>query len=306
MFNPVWLVSFVEVVNRTTMAEAARQLKITPAAISKHILSLEKHLGFPLLKRSTRRVGLTSEGILYFEEAKNILDAYKRAEAVLSHSKEEPSGLLKVLCGPQIGNLYVIPYLKDFLNKYPKIRLQVDFTQAVPDLEKENIDVVIGLTSGIPPHWIQRTLMQSRWMFCASPEYLADHGSPKKPSDLKKHKIITRILREPNNRIEFKTGESLLFEPYLYFNDTRAIRRAALNHLGIAQLHEYIISGDLKEKRLVEILQKHTEQKKTIPIHISYFPSSHIHIKIRCFVDFMIEITKKHAHLQSKKIPSLD
>lgn len=291
MINPVWLVSFIEVVNRLTMADAARHLRITPAAVSKHILALENQLGIQLLKRSTRRIDLTPEGLLYFEHAKHILGAYQQAEAAISHSKEDPSGTLKVVCGPQIGNLYVIPYLKEFLERYPKLRLHIELTQTMPDLEKEKVDVVVGLSAGIPVNCIQRTLMYARWVFCASPEYLKKYGVPKKPSDLAQRQIITRTQRQPNNVIEFKTGESIRFEPYLYFNDTRAIRRAALHGLGIAQLHDYIIADDLKNNRLVEILHKHNEQKKTIPIHISYLQTSHIHIKIRKFIDFMVEVT---------------
>jgi DNA-binding transcriptional LysR family regulator len=293
MINPVLLVSFIEVVNRTTMAGAARHLRITPAAVSKHILALENELGIQLLKRSTRRIDLTPEGLLYFEHAKRILEAYEQAEAAISHSKDDPSGMLKLVCGPQIGNLYVIPHLKEFLQRYPKLRLHIELTQTMPDLEKEKVDIVVGLSTGIPINCIQRTLTHARWVFCASPEYLEKYGVPKKPSDLAEHKIITRTQRQPNNLIEFKTGESIQFEPYLYFNDTRAIRRSALHGLGIAQLHDYIIADDLKENRLVEILNKHNEQKKTIPIHISYLQSTHVHIKIRKFIDFMVEVVAR-------------
>ncbi len=294
MINPIWLTSFIEVVNRSTMAEAARQLKITPAAVSKHVLSLEDALGIQLLQRSTRRMDLTQEGIIYFEHAKRIVEAYQEAEAAVSHSKEEPSGMLKVVCGPQIGNLYVIPYIKEFLERYPKIRLHLELIQTMPDLEKEKVDVVVGLTTGIPVHWIQKTLMYSRWVFCASPDYLKKHGVPKKPADLMQHQVITRIQRQPNNLIEFKSGESVVFDPYLYFNDTRAIRRSVLHGLGVAQLHDYIIADDLKEGRLVEILAKYSESKKTLPIHISYFPASHVHVKIRRFLDFMAETVNKN------------
>lgn len=291
--NPVLLVSFIEVVNRTTMASAARHLKITPAAVSKHILSLENELGIQLLKRSTRRIELTSEGQIYFEHAKQILEAYQQAEAAISHSKKEPFGMLKLICGPQIGNLYVIPYLKEFLERYPQLRLHVELTQTMPDLEKEKVDIVVGLTTGIPINCIQRTLTHARWVFCASPEYLEKYGVPKKPSDLVEHRIITHTMRQPNNVIKFKTGESINFEPVLYFNDTRAMRRGALHGVGIVQLHDYIVADDLKKNRLVEILSKHTEQKKTIPIHISYLQSSHVHIKIRKFIDFMVEVVSR-------------
>lgn len=290
MINPVWLTSFIEVVNRCSMAKAAHYLKITPAAISKHILSLENALGLQLLKRSTRQIHLTSDGLIYLEHAKKIIEAYKEAEAALSHSKKEIEGTLKLVCGPEIGNLYVLPYLNDFLKRYPKLRLQVELTQTLPDVEKENVDVVIGLSSGLPEHWIQRTLLHARWVFCASPEYLQKYGTPKKPVDLAEHQIVTRIQRQPNNVIQFKTGELILFEPYIYFNDTRAMRKSALNGMGIVQLHDYIVANDLKEKRLVEILSKYTEQRQTIPIHITYLPTGQMHIKIRKFIDYMVEI----------------
>lgn len=290
MINPIWLVSFVEVVNRSTMAAAARHLKITSAAVSKHILCLENELGIQLLKRSTRQIALTTEGGIYFEHAKLILESYQQAEAAVSHSKKEPSGVLKLVCGPEIGNLYVIPYLKEFLGRYPKLRVHMELTQTIPDLEKEKVDVVVGLTSGIPVNWIQRTLKYARWVFCASPEYLDKFGTPKKPSDLANHRIITRTQRQPNNIIEFSRGESIVFEPYLYLNDTRAMRSCALHDMGIVQLHDYIIAEDLKEKKLIEILGNYTEQKNRIPVHISYLQTSHVHIKIRSFIDYMVEV----------------
>lgn len=294
MINPIWLISFVEVVNRSSMVAAAKHLRITPAAVSKHILNLENELEIQLLQRSTRRIALTTEGLLYFEHAKNILSAFKEAESAISLSKEEPSGALKIVCGPHIGNLYVIPHLKEFLSRYPRIRLTILSTQTMPDLEKEKVDVIIGLSGGIPSYCIQRTLTYARWVFCASPEYIKKFGEPKKPSDLVKHQIITRIQRQPNNVIEFKKGQSVVFEPYIFLNDTRAMRRCALEGLGIAQLHDYIVEKDIKEKRLVEILTKYTEQKKTIPVQMYYFPASHIHLKVRCFVDFMVEIMKRN------------
>jgi DNA-binding transcriptional LysR family regulator len=294
MINPVWLTSFVEVVNFLSMVNAARHLKLTPAAVSKHIMLLEQKLCLPLLKRSTRKVELTEEGELYFEQAKKILEAYEQAEGAISHLKEEPAGKLKILCGPHIGNTHVIPHLGQFMEKYPKIRPYLEVTQTMPDLEKEQVDVIVGLTLGIPAHWIQRTLMPTRWVFCASSEYLAKYGTPKAPSDLQSHRIITRVQRRPNNLIEFKNGESILFDPYLYCNDTRAMRRAALHGLGIVQLHDYIISEDLKQGRLIEILPEYMEQKQTVSVHLSYRPSAQIHSKVRLFIDFIIEITQKN------------
>jgi DNA-binding transcriptional LysR family regulator len=289
--GPTLLITFVEVVHRASMVKAAQHLAITPAAVSKQIQALETQVGLPLLKRSTRRVELTPEGQIYFEHAKQILTAYQQADAALSHAKEEPSGLLKVVCGPQIGYQHLLPHLREFTQRYPQLRLQMDFTQIMPDLEKENVDVVLGLTAGIPSSYVQRTLFYARWVLCASPAYLKRQGTPKRPSDLASHQLITHMSRQPNNVIDFSTGESIHFDPLLYFNDTRAMRRAALQELGIVRLHDYIVSQDIEEGQLVEILAKHSLQAKTIPIHISYRPSSQVHLKVRKFVDFMVEVT---------------
>ena len=291
MIHPIWLTSFVEVVNRSTMAEASRHLHLTSAAISKHIFHLEKELGIQLFKRSTRKIDLTEEGLIYFEHAKQILESYKQAEAAVSYTKKEPTGTLKILCGPEFGNLYLIPHLQKFLDRYPQVHPHIELTQTLPDLEKEKVDVVVGLTTGIPDHWIQRTLTQARWVFCASPAYLKKYGLPKKPSDLAEHRLITRTQRQPNNVIRFKRGETIIFEPYLYFNDTRGMRTAALHGMGIVQLHDDIVAEDLKENRLIEILAKYTEQKKTLTNHISYLQTPHLHQKIRKFVDFMVDVT---------------
>lgn len=292
MINPIWLLSFVEAVNRSAMRAAAMHLRITPAAVSKHILAIENALGIQLLKRSTRRLDLTPEGQLYFEHAKRILETYQEAEAALSHSKEEPSGMFRIICGPHMANSYLIPHLKRFLGQYPKLRLNLEITQTLPDLEKEKVDVIVGLKTGIPLNYVQKTLVYTRWVFCASPEYLKTFGIPKKPSDLVHHRIITLTPRNPNDVIEFKSGESIHFEPYLYLNDTRAIRKIALQGLGIVQLYDYIIERDLQEGKLIEILQKHNEQKCTMPVQISYLQTPHLHIKIRKFIDFMVGIFK--------------
>ena len=165
----------------------------------------------------------------------------------------------------------------------------MDFTQVVPDVEKEKFDLVIGLTNAVPEQWIQRTIIQSQWVFCASPGYLEEHGTPKSPKELIHHKMITHSTRTPPNVIKFSSGESICFEPILYFNDTRAMRRAALHGVGIVQLHDYIVAEDLKKKRLIKILGKYTPQDQ-IPIHISYAHGSHVPMKVRKFVDFIIEI----------------
>ncbi len=284
-----YIETFFEVVNRMSMAEAARRLKLTPAAVSKHVQALERELGMLLLKRSTRKLELTREGELYYEHAKKILEACRDAENALSNSKEEPSGKLKVVCGSQAVDRLLLPNLKIFLDRYPKVELEVALMQIIPDLEKEKVDVVVGFTKGFPPHWVQRQLLKARWVLCASPDYVEKRGLPKKSSDLQKHCLITHASRVPNNAITFANNETIFCDRIVCFNDTRAMQKAAHEGMGLVLLHDYIVESDLKSGKLVEILPDKMEKQKTISLYIAYLQTNLIPLKVRKFVDFVVE-----------------
>lgn len=289
MRNLTQIATFVEVVNRHSFADTARHLKLTPAAVSKQIHLLEKELGVQLLQRSTRSIDLTPAGAIYFEHAKHILEACQQADAAISKTKEEVSGILKVICGPHFGQQHVLPHIKEFMARYPKLHLHIEFAQAIPDLEKEKVDLIMGLSSGIPQNCIQRKLIYARNVLCASPEYLKTHGIPKKPADLSKHDIIAHSMSRPNDVIEFKNGEKIYVNPILYFNDTRAMRFCALEGLGIVELHDYIVEDDLANNRLTEILTNYVERQKRISLFVAYPQTAHVHLRVRTFIDFILE-----------------
>jgi len=288
MQNLVQLMTFIEVVNRHSFAAAARHLKITPAAVSKHIASLENYLEVLLLKRSTHQLDLTHEGLIFFEHAKLIAQAVDQAEAAISQTKEEPSGTLRIVCGIEFANLYIFPHLEECQSRHPKLQLYFELTQTIPDLEKEKIDLLMGFSKSIPPNCIQRCLIYARNVLCASPQYLKTYGTPRKPADLVHHRVIAH-KRQSNNVLTFKNGDNIYFEAPICLNDTRAMKTCALANLGIVQLHDYIVEKELKMKTLVEILGTYMEQKKNIPLYVAYPQTSHVHINVRRFIDFILE-----------------
>lgn len=292
------IITFIEVVNRKSFAAAAAYFKITPAAVSKQIITLEKELGVQLLTRSTRRLDLTSNGLIYLEHAKKIIGAFHEAEAAISEAKREPAGLLKVVCGTHFGSHYITPFLGEFIGRYPKLALQIEYTQIMPDLEREKVDVVAGLSVGFPENWILRRLRGSRQVLCGSPNYLQRHGTPQKPIDLIHHRVITHTVRQPNNVISFVNGDSVIVNPVLYFNETQAMLSCALQGVGLVQLHDYIVVEEIKKGNLVEILQDFTEQKETIRVAIAYRQTTHVHVNVRTFVDFVVEKTLANLSLE--------
>jgi len=287
------MLTFVEVVDSGSFRQAASKLKISTAAVSKQIALLENEFGGELLKRTTRKLVLTDTGMTLYNQCKRLMSELYEIEALASDIQKEPSGKLKVVIAPYFARLFMIPYLQEFYDRYPKLILDLSLEERIPDFEKEDVDLLIGMSISGPLSSIQRKIAMTRYVLCASPRYLKLHGTPKKPSDLKNHKYITHSIRRPNNVIQLTDNKEIEVKPCLFVNDSRAMVDAALQDLGIINAHEYAARDALAKKKLVELLPSFS--KKTTPIYVCYRQSARLPSKIRVFIDFVLE---KMAHLK--------
>lgn len=278
------LATFVAVFEEGSFAACARKLHISSAAVSKQISLLEQELGFSLLHRSTRRLKLTEAGAPYFEQAQKILREMAEIDALGHMMRAEPFGSLKVSSQRYWAETYILPRLGTFLKKYPKIQLTLELMERLPDLDREEIDIVVGLSRSLSINSIQKTIGHTRYVLSAAPSYLKKYGTPKEPQDLRAHRYINHVLRQPVHTMHFKDGLELYVEPYLLLNDTGAMKECAVNGLGIVKLHHYVVEDELKKGSLVEILPDYNEPKQ--PIFASYSAHRHVPPKIRCFLDF--------------------
>lgn len=289
MHNLNYIESFLMVVETNSFTRAAKARNISKAAASKHISQLENELGFDLLVRSTREIALTPEGQLVYEECRRIIDNVNELESMLSGLKKEPSGTLSVVSGPVFAYKYIIPNLAQFIKKFPKINLKLSFRHLMPNMLEEKIDIVVGVFGTPPPDAIQRTVIQTRRLLCASPEYLKQHGTPKTPKDLLSHPVIIHPI-QPND-IHLKVGSQLI-TPRAIMNDQLAIKRCVLDNMGIGFLQHHVVEQELREGMLIEVLKKSMDQKLAIPINLYYLQARHLHSKIRVFIDFILEAVK--------------
>ncbi len=280
------IATFVRVFEEGSFAACAKLLKISSAAVSKQVSMLEEELGFTLLYRSTRKLSLTDAGAIYFEKAKKIVEEMAQMEMLAEEMQQEPFGRLKVAAQHHFAHMHIIPRLKDFLATYPKISLTIELLERFPDLEREDIDIVIGMSRPISLHSIQKTISRTRYVFAASPGYLKEFGIPKVPDDLRKHRYINHTLRTPVHITRFSDNEELFIEPYLLLNDTMAMKNCAVAGIGIVKLHHYAVAKELKEGTLVEILGDYNEPEQ--PIYASYSPHKIVPSKIRAFLDFFV------------------
>lgn len=279
------LEAFVKVIEAGSFAEAATKLFITPAAVSKQIKLLESGLGVELIKRNTRSLKLTEAGALYFQEAKLILEKLAEADHAIRSTKREPTGSLNVLSTRYYAEQFILKKLPTFLETYPKVKLKLELAERLPDLMREEIDILYGVTLKPSNADLEKqALNTTRYVFCASPTYLKNYGIPKQPNDLKLHRYLTHSMRQKPNFVSFKNHADVYVEPYLCLNDSKALRQCALQDLGIVKLHDYFVNADLNAGRLIEIFPESVAAE--IPVYSYYRRTRALDPKIQAFVQF--------------------
>lgn len=270
-----------------SLAAAAKNLEISPAAVSKQITKLEDELGVQLLIRTTRRIELTDVGVHYCKQCKRILEEVEEAKALVSQVKTEPAGALKVVTNRYFARSFIAPHMKEFLIKYPLIRLNLEIAERIPDFNAEEIDVLIGMNLSAQGDAIQKRILTTDYTYCAAPKYLKKYGTPQKPEDLRAHRYITHSMRRPDHELSFKNQITVSLEPYMRVNDAETMLQFALDGLGIVKLHRYVVQDALRQGKLVELLKAfhHSE----IPLYVAYPERRYVSSKIRCFIDFITE-----------------
>lgn len=177
--------------------------------------------------------------------------------------------------------------MREFLSKYPKIELNLELAERVPDLNLEAIDVLIGMSISATGDAIQKRIATTSYSFCASPNYLKLFGTPEKPVDLKNHRYITHSMRKPDNELLFRDKEVITINPYIRVNDAQTMLNFALDGLGIVKLHHYVVKEHLERGTLQELLSAYSNSE--IPIYAAYPQRRYISSKTRCFIDFIVE-----------------
>jgi LysR family transcriptional activator of dmlA len=245
---------FALVVRHRNLA-AARELGVTPSAISKRLAQLERRLGVRLVNRTTRRVGLTAEGEIYLANGSRILDDLAELEHLVTRSKAEPTGLLRVNASFGFGRARIAPAVSRFASRYPAIKIQLQLTERPVSLQEEGFD--LGIRFGeVPDARINaRLLLRNRRLVCASPGYLGHHGVPVAPHDLTQHSCI--VLRENESAYgtwHFTRGrkaETVKVDGQSSSNDGSVASQWALEGRGIAVRSEWEITHHLKDGALV-------------------------------------------------------
>ncbi|MFJ2689871.1 LysR family transcriptional regulator [Pseudomonas sp. NPDC087336] len=294
---------FTRVVNAGTFSEAARQLDMSPSAVSKLIARMEARLGARLLHRSTRRLELTAEGERFNSECLRILELIDCAERDIANVSK-PSGLIQVNANLPFGLHCLLPLLPDFFAAYPDITLNVELTDTVVDLLERRADIAIRTGPMKESSLVQRRLGESRMLTVASPGYIARCGQPQNLDDLQRHNRLSFGFHRHSQAWVFRgtDGQRIEIEPKgnVLLSDGESMRRSALAGLGIARLANFHIHDDLQAGSLVPVLQAY-DSGETEAIHAVFIgPGQQLPHRVRVFIDFLLD--KVSAQLANGRV----
>ncbi|MCG5479616.1 MAG: LysR family transcriptional regulator [Ensifer alkalisoli] len=285
---------FLAVVEEGDFSAAARRLRMTPSAVSKIVGRLESRLGVRLLQRSTRSISLTAEGHAYAEATRRILSDLEEAELAIQPGAE-PRGRLRVSLPSAFGHRLIVPMLSAFIQRYPAIELELDFTDAIADLMNGDADVAVRVAAQSDSALITRRLAANRRVICASPDYLERRGVPERPDDLERHRCLGITSGGRLNVWEFDEGgrrRTIRIRSSVEANSTEALRRLALAGIGIVRLSEILVGPDIQNGRLQAVLTD-CNRTEAEPISVVYPHRRFLSPRVRAFVDFL---AREFAH----------
>ncbi len=281
---------FVRVAKAGSFAGGARELGISRAMATKHIMQLEGSLGTRLFNRTTRSLSLTDVGASYLERCQQVLLDVEEMESAVTHLQTEPRGVLKISAPPVIGASHITRAISQFLKIHSDLTVDLILQSSPGDLIDEGIDVAIYLGALDDTSMVARKLASSSMIVCGSPDYLAKHGVPQTPEDLLNHSCLVNWASSPRNKWQFKseTGQTVVnVSGRMQANVADAIRMAAIDGLGLVMLASYVVSRDIEKGKLIAVLENYN--LPPLDIHAVYPHRKYLSAKVRRFLDFLQE-----------------
>jgi DNA-binding transcriptional LysR family regulator len=278
---------FAAVADVKSFAQAARRLAISPAQASKLIAGLEDRLGVRLLNRTTRDVSLTDTGRAYLQRTRALVEEFDALNAAVSDAAG-PGGLLKISVPISFGAVELGPALLDFATAYPDLTLEVAFSDRAINLVDEGVDAAVRIGILSDSSLVARKLAVVRLVTCASPDYLARHGTPRTPEDMHGRDMIIDLNRRDPYVLTFGPRthrKEMRISGRLRFSSAHACLLAARAGLGIARVPAFVAADDLRAGVLRSLLCEF--EPDPVPLHVVYPTSRHLAAKVRVFVDFL-------------------
>jgi DNA-binding transcriptional LysR family regulator len=281
--------TFVAVADAASFVRAAERLGLAKSIVSKQVAALEERLGVRLLNRTTRSLSLTEAGAAYSERVREILAEIDALEASVGDLVLRPRGLLRINAPVSFGMTHLGAALADYTRAFPDVRIDLQLNDRLVDLVEEGFDVAIRIAPHLDSSLVARRLATTRGVLCASPDYLARHGTPRKPEDLREHECLGYTYSSSGDEWRFEGPDgpvAIRLDFRIRANNGDALMAAALAGAGLLLEPRFIVEPHLASGRLVPLLTRlrFTEYG----IHAIYPHRKHLSAKVRSFVDFLV------------------
>jgi DNA-binding transcriptional LysR family regulator len=296
------LESFIRSAEGGSFSTAARQLGLTPAAVSRNVAMLERNLGIRLFQRSTRKLTLTEAGESFRHAIAGNLTELQAAIAWISSAGGEPAGVLKISLSPTFGTSHILPLLPSFLARYPRIKPEWHFENRQVDLVAEGYDAAIGAGFELAPGLVARALAPAHIVAVAAPSYLAGRALPADPSGLATFDgIVMRVARTGRIRhwsMRDAAGMEMaaVLPETIVLNDPAAMCQAALLGLGATMLTVPDVLPYLESGALIRLVPRWYADAGAISLY--YASRELLPAKTRAFVDHVSEAFRRERLAQ--------
>lgn len=281
------------VVDAGSLSAAARRLGMPLASVSRKVAALESHLGTRLLHRTTRQLSLTEAGGAYVAACRRILDEIGEAERTATGEYMTPKGELTITAPVVFGRLHIVPVVAAFLAHYPEIEIKLVLTDRVMHLMDEQVDVAVRIGE-LPDSGFMATRVGTvRRVVCASPAYLARHGTPMAPGELAAHACVSFEVLESRRAWDFGTGKSTQSVPVharLAVNTVDAAIAAATLGAGLIRVLSYQVMDALRDDALRIVLAPF--EAAPLPVSLLHKGQAPLPLKLRAFFDFVTPLLR--------------
>ncbi len=278
---------FIAVARAGSFAKAGRRLRMSPPAVTRAISSLEARLGARVFNRTTRSLAITEAGQRFLVSAERIISDLEFAEKEAVGDTAVPQGHLTMTASVTFGRSALAPIVSDFLVQHPSVSVSVMLLDRVVNLVEEGIDIAVRIGPLPDSSLIAKQVGTVHRILVASPSYLAEHGIPTIPSDLRSHAIIAFTSLMQNGEWRYRKNQklgSVSLTPRFEINDAVTSIQAAEAGQGITNALSYMVAAQIRVGTLVPILPSYTLEPQ--PVHLVHPHAKLVAPKIRAFIDF--------------------
>jgi len=281
---------FSKVVAAGSLSAAARELGLSPGLVSRRLAALESRLGVRLVNRTTRSLHLTVEGSRYYDACTRVLAEIEEADAEVSAGRVEPQGALKVALPASFGHQHVAPLVPQFAARHPKVQLALSLSDRSVNVMDEGFDVAVCIADLQDSSLAARRLAPNRRVVCASPDYLAAHGTPRTPEELAQHNCLVTADFVSSWEYKGPDGRSAAVRVQGRYacDNWEVLREWALAGLGIALKSTWDVYRQLQDGSLIALFPGYAFHSD-VAIYAVYPHRRFLPAKTRVFIEFLAQ-----------------